>query len=70
MRLSLEKLERLIARSTDIVVSTDRNGNVAYYNDGALRTLGYSSDEILGVYVEKLYPNVDEAKRVMRAMRA
>jgi PAS domain S-box-containing protein len=70
MRLSQEKLERLIARSTDIVVATDRDGNVAYYNDGASRILGYSSDEILGVYVEKLYPNLEEAKRVMRAMRA
>ena len=69
MGLSKEKLERLIARSTDIVVATDRDGNVAYYNDGASRILGYSPDEILGVYVLKLYPDRDEAKRVMRAMR-
>jgi PAS domain S-box-containing protein len=69
MGLSQEKLERLIARSTDIVVATDRHGNVAYYNDGASRILGYTPDEILGVYVERLYPNLDEAKRVMRAMR-
>jgi PAS domain S-box-containing protein len=70
MGLSLEKLERLIARSTDIVVATDRNGNVAYYNDGASRILGYGPGEILGAYVGKLYPDLEEAKRVMRAMRA
>jgi PAS domain S-box-containing protein len=69
MGLSQEKLERLIARSTDIVVATDRDGNVAYYNDGASRILGYTQDEILGAYVGKLYPDLDEAKRVMRAMR-
>ncbi len=62
-------LERLIARSTDIVVATDRDGNVSYYNDGASRILGYSGEEILGAYVERLYLDLDEAKRVMRAMR-
>jgi len=69
MSLSKEDLERLIARSTDIVVATDRSGNVSYYNDGASRTLGYRSDEILGEYVVKLYPDREEAKRVMKAMR-
>jgi PAS domain S-box-containing protein len=70
MGLSQEMLERLIARSTDIVVATDRKGNVAYYNDGASRILGYAPDEILGVYVERLYPDLAEAKRVMRAIRS
>jgi len=70
MSLSQEKLERLIARSADIVVATDREGKVAYYNDGASRILGYSPAEILGAYVGQLYPHLDEAKRVMRAMRA
>ena len=37
MALSKEVLERLIARSTDIVVATDRDGNVSYYNHGASR---------------------------------
>jgi len=69
MSLSKEDLERLIARSTDIVVATDRAGNVAYYNDGASRTLGYRPEEILGRYVVELYPDEDEAKRVMKAMR-
>src|SRR5215471_16579461 len=70
MSLTQEKLERLIARSADIVVGTDRHGNVVYYNDGATRILGYTASEILGVYVAKLYPHIDEARRVMQAMRA
>lgn len=69
MGLTQQKLERLIARSTDIVVATDRKGHVVYYNDGASRILGYRSREILGEYVGRLYPDLDEAKRVMRAMR-
>ncbi len=69
MPLSKDRLERLIARSTDIVVATDRKGMVIYYNDGATRTLGYTQDEILGKFVVQLYPDFDEAKRVMSAMR-
>ena len=69
MGLSQETLERLIARSTDIVVATDRAGRVVYYNDGASRILGFRPDEILGARVVTLYPNLAEAQRVMKAMR-
>ncbi len=69
MELSKERLERLIAHSSDIVVATDRHGMVIYYNDGASRSLGYLSEEVLGRPVSKLYPSLEEAKRVMRAMR-
>ena len=70
MGITRETLERLIARSTDIVVATDRKGVVIYYNDGAKRTLGYEPDEVLGSFVGRLYPSVDEAKRVANAMRS
>lgn len=70
MTLTRERLEQLIARSTDIVVATDRKGVVVYYNDGASRILGYQPDEILGQFVAKLYPSLEEARRVMAAMRS
>jgi len=69
MGLSQETLERLIARSTDIVVATDRAGRVVYYNDGASRILGYRTAEILGAKVVTLYRDLAEAQRVMKAMR-
>lgn len=70
MGITKEILERLIARSTDIVVATDRKGTVVYYNDGAKRILGYEPEEVLGGFVGRLYPSVDEAKRVASAMRS
>lgn len=70
MGLSKERLEQLVARSPDIVVATDRRGTVSFYNDGAKKSLGYTPDEVLGKYVAMLYPDVEEAKRVMRAMRS
>jgi len=70
MGLSRDRLQQLIDRSTDIVVGTDAKGTVAYYNDGATRILGYKATEILGEFVGRLYPTVDEARRVMEAMRS
>ena len=70
MPLTKERLEQLVAHSTDIVVATDRKGIVTYYNDGAKKSLGYSAAEVLGSFVGKLYPSLEEAKRVMAAMRS
>ena len=69
MGLSRDQLEKLTDHSTDIVVATDGKGTVVYYNDGATRSLGYTPDEILGSFVGRLYPSLDEAKRVMEVMR-
>ncbi len=70
MTLSKARLQSLTDRSTDIVVATDGAGKVAYYNDGAAQGLGYSPDEIMGEHVSRLYPNFEEAHRVMSAMRS
>jgi PAS domain S-box-containing protein len=70
MALAAGMLERLTDRSTDIVVGTDRKGRVVYYNDGATKSLGYHSDEILGCFVGTLYPSIEEARRVAAAMRS
>jgi PAS domain S-box-containing protein len=67
--LTQERLLQLIERSPDIIVATDREGTVIYYNDGAAKSLGYTSGEIRGRFVAELYPSIDEAKRVMKAMR-
>jgi PAS domain S-box-containing protein len=69
MLLSRERLQLLTDRSADIVVGTDRKGSVIYYNDGAKRILGYSQHEVLGVPVARFYPSLNEAKRVMAAIR-
>ncbi len=62
--------EHLVESSPDIVVAVDRKGAVIYYNDGAEKNLGYSAAEVLGKHVELLYPSIEEARRVMEAMRS
>lgn len=61
-------LRRLIESSPDIVIAVDREGVVIYYNDGARKNLRYTSAEMIGQKITRIYPD-DEARRVMRAMR-
>jgi len=63
-------LEQLIESSPDIVVAVDRAGTIVFYNDGAEKNLGYTAAEVLGKNVALLYPSLEEARRVMRAMRS
>lgn len=63
-------LEQLIESSPDIVIAVDRSGTIVFYNDGAEKVLGYTAAEILGEKVTKVYPSLDEARRVMAAMRS
>ena len=63
-------LERLIESSPDIVVAVDRSGTIVFYNDGAEKNLGYTAAEMLGQNVSHFYPSVEEAHRVMQAMRS
>jgi PAS domain S-box-containing protein len=62
-------LNRLVETSPDIIVAVDIKGTIVYYNDGARRGLQYTAEEIIGRNVTRLYPNIEEARRVMTAMR-
>jgi PAS domain S-box-containing protein len=61
--------ERLLESSLDIVIAVDQEGQIIFYNDGASKTLGYTLAEIQGKYVTIVYPTLEEARRVMAAMR-
>ena len=43
---------------------------ITFYNDGARQNLGFSYDEVLGKNVLEIYPSLEEARRVMMAMRS
>jgi len=62
-------LQRLIESSPDIVIAVDREGTIIYYNDGARRNLRFTAQEIIGQKIDRIYPTMDEARRVMKAMR-
>ncbi len=62
-------LHRLVESSPDMIVAVDREGTIIYYNDGARKNLHYSPDEVIGEKVTRIYPSMEEAGRVMKAMR-
>jgi PAS domain S-box-containing protein len=68
---SLDKnyLQRLVESSPDIIVAVDSHGVIIYYNDGARRSLHYGPTELIGEKVTRIYSSLEEARRVMTAMR-
>ncbi len=63
-------LETLQDSNPDCIVATNEEGRVVVFNPGAEELLGYPAAEILGQPVEQLYPSLEAARSVMRAMRA
>jgi PAS domain S-box-containing protein len=62
-------LQRLIESSPDIIIAVDREGTIIYYNDGARQNLGFDANEVIGQPCTAIYPTIEEARAVMKAMR-
>jgi PAS domain S-box-containing protein len=62
-------LQRLVESSPDIIIAVDREGTVTYYNDGARQNLGFDANEVIGQPCTRIYPTLEEARAVMKAMR-
>jgi len=70
MALPAQYFQKLVESCPDIIISVDKQGTITFYNDGARQNLGFSYEEVLGKNVLEIYPSVEEARRVMQAMRS
>src|ERR1700752_2857007 len=70
MALPAQYFQKLVESCPDIIISVDKQGTITFYNDGARQNLGFSYEEVLGKNVLEIYPSLDEARRVMAALRA
>ena len=70
MPLPVQYFQKLVESCPDIIISVDKDGIITFYNDGARQNLGFSHEEVLGKSVLEIYPTLDEARRVMAALRA
>ena len=70
MALPAQYFQKLVESCPDIIISVDKQGTITFYNDGARQNLGFSYEEVLGKKVLEIYPSIEEARRVMTAMRA
>ena len=48
-------LQAIIDNSADIIITVDPDGFIRTFNPGAEKILGYSSDEIIGQRIEKIF---------------
>jgi len=62
-------IQRLVESSPDIIIAVDREGTITYYNDGARQNLGFDPNEVIGQPCTRIYPTIEEARAVMKAMR-
>ncbi len=62
-------LARLIESSPDAIMSTDKEGNIVLFNEGAEALLGYRAEEVIGRRVTLLYGGEAGANEVLREMR-
>jgi PAS domain S-box-containing protein len=62
-------LSRLIESSPDAIISTDRDGHIVLFNEGAETLLGYRADEMVGQSVTRIYGGEAAANEVLREMR-
>jgi len=69
MSLLPQYFQKLVESCPDIIIALDKQGTIIFYNDGARQNLGFSLEEVLGKNVLEVYPSLDEARRVMAAMR-
>ena len=70
MSLPLQYFRKLVESCPDIIIAVDKQGTITFYNDGARQNLGFSYEEVLGKNVLEIYPSLEEARRLMAAMRA
>jgi PAS domain S-box-containing protein len=69
MSLLPQYFQKLVESCPDIIIAVDNEGTITFYNDGARQNLGFSPEEVLGKKVLEVYPSIDEARKVMAAMR-
>src|SRR5579862_7614028 len=67
--LDQKYIQRLVESSPDIIIAVDSGGTIVYYNDGARKSLQYGGQEMIGRKADDIYPSIEEARRVMKAMR-
>jgi PAS domain S-box-containing protein len=70
MTLPAQYFQKLVESCPDIIISVDTHGTIIFYNDGARQNLGFAYEEVLGKNVLEIYPSIEEARRVMAAMRS
>jgi PAS domain S-box-containing protein len=66
-----QRLAAIVDSSGDSIISTDLNGNIETWNDGAERLFGYEASEVIGKPLLMIYPpdRQDEEQQILKSIR-
>lgn len=69
--ISANRLAAIINSSADSIISTDLNGIVTSWNQGAAQIFGYTAEEMIGTSITRLIPpdRLDEEKHILAKIR-
>ncbi len=58
-------LESILRHSTDMIITTDLDGRIVTFNEGAERMLGYKRGEVIGTNMSDYYYDKDDRQRLL-----
>lgn len=58
-------LESILKYSTDMIITTDLDGRIVTFNEGAERMLGYIRDEVIGTHMSDYYYNREDRRTLL-----
>ncbi|MCU0431891.1 MAG: PAS domain S-box protein [Bacteroidia bacterium] len=61
-------LRLLIDSSIDMIIASDKDGNITEFNAMAEQAFGYTREEALKMHVNQLYKNDDEGRRISKTL--
>ncbi|MBI5192259.1 MAG: PAS domain S-box protein [Nitrospirae bacterium] len=72
--IELEKtknyLESILKYSTDMIITTDMDGKIVTFNEGAEKMLGYKSHEVIGTIMADYYFNKADREKVIGIIKS
>src|SRR4030066_2418950 len=63
-------LESILRNSSDMIITTDLDGRIVTFNEGAEQMLGYKQDEVIGTLMSDYYYNKADRKKLLEMVNA
>jgi PAS domain S-box-containing protein len=70
VRRGRDYLEAVLANTSDMIVTTDRQGHIVTFNRGGERMLGYSQEELQGRPIAGLWQEPEQRRRLGEAVKS
>jgi PAS domain S-box-containing protein len=70
VRRGRDYLEAVLANTSDMIVTTDRQGRIVTFNRGGERMLGYGQEELQGRPIAELWQEPEQRRRLGEAVKS